>query len=106
MRGPQGYNSNATVVGSIFNEKNKEAFNIFSFTHHPEYSTGKQRVRKPSFKTLHLPEIETLHFHISPRKKEIKISDLNFGGKWSMECLNTRSLLPTLLCARYSVKLI
>ena len=28
------------------------------------------------------------------------------GGKWGTECLNTRFLLPTLLCAGYSVKLI
>ena len=28
------------------------------------------------------------------------------GGKWGTECLNTRFPLPTLLCARYSVKLI
>ena len=28
------------------------------------------------------------------------------GGKWGNECLNTRSPLPTLLCAGYSVKLI
>ena len=27
------------------------------------------------------------------------------GGKWGMECLNTRFPLPTLLCAGYSVKL-
>ena len=27
------------------------------------------------------------------------------GGKWGMECFNTRSPLPTLLCAGYSVKL-
>ena len=29
-----------------------------------------------------------------------------FGGKWGMECFNTRLPLPTLLCAGYSVKLI
>ena len=29
-----------------------------------------------------------------------------FGGKWGMECLSTRFSLPTLLCARYTVKLI
>ena len=28
------------------------------------------------------------------------------GGKWGTECLNTRFPLPTLPCARYSVKLI
>ena len=28
------------------------------------------------------------------------------GRKWGTECLNTRFLLPTLLCAGYSVKLI
>ena len=28
-----------------------------------------------------------------------------FGGKWEMECLNTRFLLPTVLYARHSVKL-
>ena len=28
------------------------------------------------------------------------------GGKWVTECLNTRFPPPTLLCARYSVKLI
>ena len=27
-----------------------------------------------------------------------------FGRKWETECLNTRFPLPTLLCARYSVK--
>ena len=27
------------------------------------------------------------------------------GGKWKTKYLNTRLLLPTLLCARYSVKL-
>ena len=30
----------------------------------------------------------------------------DFGGKWGMECLNTRFPLPTLLCAGYSVRLI
>ena len=30
----------------------------------------------------------------------------DFGRKWGKECLNTRSPLPTLLCAGYSVKLI
>ena len=29
-----------------------------------------------------------------------------FGGEWGMECLNTRFPLFTLLCARYTVKLI
>ena len=29
-----------------------------------------------------------------------------FGRKWGTECLNTRLPLPTLLCARNSVKLI
>ena len=28
-----------------------------------------------------------------------------FGGKWGTECLNTRFLQPTLVCAGYSVKL-
>ena len=27
------------------------------------------------------------------------------NGKWGMECLNIRFPMPTLLCARYSVKL-
>ena len=27
------------------------------------------------------------------------------GGKWGMECLNTRFPLPTMLCAGYSMKL-
>ena len=31
---------------------------------------------------------------------------LEFDGKWGTECHNTRFLLPTLLCAKYSVKLI
>ena len=29
----------------------------------------------------------------------------DFDGKWGSECLNTSILLPTLLCAGYSVKL-
>ena len=29
-----------------------------------------------------------------------------FGGQWGTECLNTRFLLPTLLCAVYSANMI
>ena len=31
---------------------------------------------------------------------------LEFGGEWVTECLNTKFPMPTLLCARYIVKLI
>ena len=74
--GAQGFECNATVVGSIPIRENELLFiNILIFS---LWHSGKSPQMSSPIKTQCLEK---------------------YGGKWEMECVNTRFPMPTMLCA-------